>query len=161
MLEIERSWSRWRDEYSRSEDDLDFKNILLEEDYLEVESLERFRSSELSEGFVEEEIKAMFTKVGVNLKPEVIQWLEDNVKDRDTSRFGDEESSKGWCVGNAEYRNRESYNGMSIWFHRKKDLLAFVREWSEFKVPTTAFNYDKMTHREIYGGRLRKVNIND
>jgi len=79
--------------------------------------------------------KEAFTRRVPNLKPHVLKWLEDNVKDRP-----DKDSPKGWCVGNSEYRSTNPIQ-LSIFFHRRKDALAFVKQFSKWKKPTFYCNY--------------------
>lgn len=80
------------------------------------------------------------------IKPSVIQWLNNNVADRTTQWKG--ESSKGWCIGNTEYRMK-SEAGITIFFHRKKDLMSFVKEFSKWGKPTKYLNYFKDEYKEL------------
>lgn len=64
------------------------------------------------------------------LKPHVIEWLETHVADRK-----DDECNKGWCIGSTEYRKSDSCSNFSIFFHRRKDAMAFIRRFSKYKKP--------------------------
>lgn len=78
-----------------------------------------------------------------NLKPHVLQWLEDNVKDRK-----DHECTKGWDIGSAEYRGTESPS-LAIFFHRKNDAMAFIREFSVHKKPVHYCQYFSDVRKEL------------
>lgn len=70
-----------------------------------------------------------------NLKPNILQWLHDNIKDRK-----DDECHKGWAVGSTDYRALNPYQ-FNIFFHRKKDAMAFIKKFSTYKKPTHITNY--------------------
>lgn len=67
------------------------------------------------------------------LKSEVLDWLEENVKDF--------KGGKGWCVGSDTYQSRGDCSSLSVFFQRKYDALAFIRRWSEHKKPIDYFQY--------------------
>lgn len=94
-----------------------------------------------------------FTRRVPNLKPHVLQWLTDNVKDRP-----DKDSPKGWCVGNVEYRNINKLS-LSIFFHRKNDALAFVKQFSKWKKPTFYCNYFKDVRKSLNLDTLKYQSI--
>jgi hypothetical protein len=77
------------------------------------------------------------TKTRYKLKPEVLNWLNENIKDRK-----DEDHIKGWCIGTDNYLSRSPLE-VSIFFHRKADALKFIGTWSIHKKPTTYFDYFK------------------
>lgn len=89
------------------------------------------RSFELTE----EQERLLCTKDAYRLKPEVLKWLNENIKERK-----DPDYPQGWCVGDEAYLARDIMN-TNIFFHRKADALAFIKHWSRFKKPTTYFNY--------------------
>jgi hypothetical protein len=80
------------------------------------------------------------------LKPEVLQWLHDNVPDK--KGHVDKENPKGWCVGSEGYMARDSLK-VSIFFYRRSDALNFIRTWSKYKKPVSYFNYFKDTRQEL------------
>jgi len=69
------------------------------------------------------------------LKPEVIEWLNENIKPA-------KDGSPGWAIGNDEYRTVQSYN-LTIWFIRHPDAQKFIKEWSSFGKATSYFDYFK------------------
>ncbi|MDB4311806.1 hypothetical protein N9937_00085 [bacterium] len=73
--------------------------------------------------------KSYYMRGVLNLKPEVLDWLEENVEDRTG-----EECNKGWCVGSTEYRSSPS-TSLSVFFHRKKDAMKFIKTFSKWKKP--------------------------
>jgi len=87
------------------------------------------------------------------LRPEVIQWLNDNVKDRES-----DEQKQGWCVGTDEY-NSNNVISFAIFFERPSDALKFVKRWSSHKKPVHYLNYFQDIRRELdfATGRLKRV----
>ena len=61
------------------------------------------------------------------LKPEVMDWLSDNIEDIN--------GKKGWCVGSDEYIATDSRSGLSIFMQRRKDAMLFIKTWSKYKRP--------------------------
>lgn len=78
------------------------------------------------------------------LKPEVIEWLKDNVADN----LKDKDQPKGWCIGSDAYQMRDGHS-VNIWFYRRKDALNFIRTFSVHKKPTTYFDYFKEIRKEL------------
>ena len=93
------------------------------------------------------------------LKPEVMQWLNDNIKD-----VGPEESDynkhskKGWAVGSDEY-NSNSGISFSLFFQRRNDAMKFIKHWSSHKNPVSYLNYFKDIRRELdpTTGKMKRV----
>lgn len=84
------------------------------------------------------------------LKPEVIQWLKDNIKDRKLKKWeiksGDQ--PQAWAVGTDDY-NFKSDIDFRIFFERVTDAMKFVKRWSKIKQPKQYFNYFKNIRREL------------
>jgi len=78
---------------------------------------------------------SMEPKTVINFKPEVLQWLDNNVKDR-----VDPECIKGWCVGSIAYRASTNFS-MAVFFHRRNDALAFVKKFSKWGKPVHYCQY--------------------
>lgn len=91
----------------------------------------------------EEELLSRSHKKTTTLKKEVVEWLNSNVKDRIR-----EDINKGWCIGSDKY-NLNANISISIFFHRRRDALKFIKEWSEYKKPTTYFDYFKDIRKEL------------
>lgn len=70
-----------------------------------------------------------------DLNPSALSWLEENVQDRKN-----EDNNKGWCIGNEKYRSRGALS-LSIFFHRRRDAMKFIKTWSVHKKPVRYFNY--------------------
>jgi len=66
-------------------------------------------------------------------KPEVLQWLEDNVADF--------QGEKGWCVGSDDYDVTGSSSGLSVFMQRRKDAMLFIKTWSKYKKPINYCQY--------------------
>ena len=67
------------------------------------------------------------------IKPEVFDWLVDNIKDI-------KPGFKGWCCGNDDYNSRGESGSYSLFFCRRKDAINFIKTWSIYKKPTETFN---------------------
>lgn len=128
------SFNAYQDEYKN-----DWNNLIDPDadSYFDSEWFDAFIVKFHPEKADDEDIKLNFTKRVPNLKPHVLKWLEDNVKDRP-----DKDSPKGWCIGDSSYRHTNVLQ-MTVFFHRRADALAFVKEFSKWKKPTTYYNYFK------------------
>lgn len=87
-----------------------------------------------------EVITKLCTKRSRRLNDDVINWLHKNIKDQ-------LDGTKGWCVGNDEYNSRDL--DFSIWFYRRKDALAFIRQWSVYKKPTGSYNQNSYIEKKL------------
>lgn len=74
-----------------------------------------------------------YPKSVINLKPEILNWLQTNVPDLSKDTFGNN-TLKAWCIGSAEYRSLNS-SGYCIFFQRRRDAMAFIKTWSKYKKP--------------------------
>lgn len=110
------------------------KFIYCDKDYAKI-YMERM--AERGIDFTQAEAEDMFTthRKIPTLKPEVFEWLEQNVKDRNG-----EGCVKGWCIGSEEYR-RTNTSDMCIFFHRRSDAMAFIRVFSVYKKPVHYCQY--------------------
>jgi hypothetical protein len=127
------------DDYSGPEEE-DYLNMLYEEETeIEREILGRIMT---------------VTKYVINLRPEVMKWLEENVEDMKGNDYKDGDR-KGWCVGNHDYRSHDS-RSLTIFFRRRRDAMKFIKTWSSHKKPTTYLNYFKSDYRELVDGKLVK-----
>lgn len=90
--------------------------------------------------------KAGFTKHGTKrLKPEVIQWLKDNIKD------------KSWAVGTDNYNSQDGLS-FPVFFQSSRDALKFIKRWSSYKNVVHYLNYFKDIRRQLNlkTGKLQK-----
>lgn len=110
----------------------DYDNIIdpKAEVYVDQEELYRFV------GFTDEQANKFCTRDVANLKPEVISWLELNVKDRPE----DNGITKGWVVYSKKHRAADSIK-FSIFFHRKSDAMLFIRKFSKWEKPVSYIQY--------------------
>jgi hypothetical protein len=77
--------------------------------------------------------RKMFESLVTNrLKPEVLNWLKENIRDNG--------KEKGFAIGSDEYNSHGSMD-FSIWFYRRSDAMKFIKQWSACKKPTTYFDY--------------------
>ena len=77
------------------------------------------------------------------LKPEIIQWLSKNVKDRKCAGY-----KQGWCIGTDMYNSKDCLSFL-IFFERQRDAMKFIRRWSSFKNPVHYLNYFKNIKKEL------------
>ncbi len=130
------------DSYGDDTDDWD--NVVDEEAEEHVdESLVRLANEKEDDKLSDELILAMATIKVPSLKPHVIDWLNENVKDRD-----DPECPKGWAIGNTEYRATNAFD-MTIFFHRHRDALAFIKQFSKWGKPEFYHNYFKDIRKRL------------
>lgn len=99
----------------------------------------------------EDDIKEMSVKEINVLKPEVMEWLEDNVKDF--------QGDKGWCVGSDEYVANDSSISYSVFFQRRKDAMKFIKTWSKWKKPIHYCQYftDVRKKLDLETGKYKEV----
>lgn len=69
------------------------------------------------------------------LKPEVIRWLNDNIKEYDC-----DEHKQGWAVGSDKYNSNDCL-GFAVFFQRATDARKFIKHWSSHKNPVDYLNY--------------------
>ena len=79
-----------------------------------------------------DKLKQTYYNSAYNLKPEVIQWLVDNIEDT--------KNGKGWCIGNEDYRINDG-GSFPIFFQRKSDVFKFVKRWSKCGRLEVDYNY--------------------
>jgi hypothetical protein len=110
-----------------------------------------------------ERAKNWMTKESITLKPEVIQWLNKNIKDK-TIKNKDTQTPladlKGWAIGNDKYNSNQSHE-IKVFFARQVDALKFIRKFSIFKLPTFYFDYFRDDRREMESKEIIKIiNLN-
>lgn len=76
------------------------------------------------------------------LKPHVIDWLKKNVKNRK-----DPDYKKGYSYGNDDAN--EEQESFKIYFHRKKEALSFIENFSKHKKPLNYYNYFKNENKKL------------
>lgn len=93
----------------------------------------------------------------LRLRPDVVKWLNRNVKDRKVPSYV-EGGPKGWAVGTDTY-NSHSGISFSIFFERQRDGMAFIKRWSVYKNPVSYLQYFKDIRKELdpTTGRLKRV----
>ena len=117
------------------------KDFFDEKNYQDSLDFKRKLAKEFNKDFDESAFsKELFIKEGKYLKQEVIEWLNENVKDKkDSNENTPLEERKGWAIGNVGFRHKE--DGVTIFFERQLDALKFIRKFSIFKEPTQYFDY--------------------
>lgn len=137
--------------FNTKEDDDDLNTILLSKEdseyYVDMEEHESFMARMKAAGYELGDTFLPHKKYAPTLKNNVIDWLNNNIKDRNLP-IGDTESTKGWCIGNVAYRSNENM-GISLFFHRHKDAMEFVKTFSRYKKPTSYINYFKDIRKKL------------
>ena len=121
----------------------DWVSLISQKPHFDKEEYKRFREHPDLQHIKEETHRSMCQKRTVFLKPHIMDWLNENIKDRP-----DKDSSQGWAVGTDQY-NCTNPLSFSLWFHRKSDALAFIKKWSIHKKPVTYFDYFKEIRKEL------------
>lgn len=90
-----------------------------------------------------------FFNLSYTLKQNVLEWLNENVKDvlNLENQKLDINESKAWAIGNNEYISRNDH--FTIFFKRELDALKFIREFSIFKEPIFYFDYFSEDRRNM------------
>lgn len=82
------------------------------------------------------------------LKPEVMDWLADNIADIN--------GEKGWCVGSNDYLVGDG-SGFSVFMQRRKDAMLFIKTWSKYKKPIHYCQYFTDVRKRLDLETLRYV----
>lgn len=115
----------------------DYNELMVEKKFYDEEeanSLSEYMKSvwiEHNKEYTQEDLEEYKQRVGNKtikvLKPEVMDWLTENIPDT--------KEGKGWCVGNDYYVATDSRSSYSVFFQRRKDAMAFIKRWSKWKKP--------------------------
>jgi len=113
----------------------DWNNLFTKERYFSQEEYEKIKKIyNGKEYYTDDFYRSMSTKDINVLKPEVYQWLLDNVPDS-------EDNEKMWCIGSRDYLFQDSYSSFSFFFQRRKDAMKFIKTWSIHKKPVYYTQY--------------------
>ena len=139
----------------RGEPHIDWTNTIEKKDFFSQEKYDLIKEiwEEKSKPIDEESIRRLSTDYTYIIKPEMIKWLENNIKDRKG-----EDSDKGWTIGTDQY-NSNAHSGFDIFFHRQKDALAFIKEFSIYKKPTDFFNYFRDIRKKLDFNTMKLVTV--
>ncbi len=113
----------------------DWNNLFTKEKHFSQEVYEENKKIFVGkEYYTEDFYRSMSTKDINVLKPEVYQWLLDNVPDS-------VHNEKMWCIGSKDYIFRDSCSSFSFFFQRRKDAMKFIKTWSIHKKPVYYTQY--------------------
>lgn len=155
MVSIEENISYQHNRGDNEDGKSDWNSLVYEQDNVwcqeEYDAWVETAKEHPNDGYTEDFLKRVSTKSGVpTLKPDVVDWLNENVKDCASNK----EQPQGWAMGNDSYRSKGCMD-ITIWFYRRRDAMKFIKEWSIHKKPTTYLNYFEDDYRELYEGKLR------
>lgn len=108
----------------------DFDNITCKKIFTSELLYKEFKDM-YKDTLTEDQLLSMATVEIIDLKDNVKQWLNNNVKPHKTKH--------AWCYGSDEYRTLYK-QGINIFFNRKCDALAFIKAWSVYKKPVKYYN---------------------
>lgn len=114
----------------------DWNNLIDEggDSYIDGEETAFMRRYLEKEGVPSDSISPISKRTN-NLKPDVLEWLHNNVLDRK-----DEDCVKGWAIGSVRYRSN-SCSCFTIFFHRKSGAMRFIKTFSVYKKPINYCQY--------------------
>lgn len=113
----------------------DWNNLFTKEKHFSQEDYEEIKKICIGKEYCTEDFYlSMSTKYTNALKPEVYQWLLDNVPDS-------VDNEKMWCIGSKDYIFRDSCSSFSFFFQRRKDAMEFIKTWSKYKKPVYYTQY--------------------
>ena len=92
---------------------------------------------------------------GKTLKPEVIKWLEENIKDC-KDRRNPKAMVKGWCIGSQKYIDRNTLD-FNIFMQRRTDAMKFAKRWSKNGTFDSYFNYFTQVRKKYCPVKKRLV----
>lgn len=105
-----------------------------------------------------EEIRLNSFKKIPMIKPEIIEWLNLNIKDvKNINKKTLLSEKKSWAIYSKEILLEEPKHKFSIFFSRQIDALRFIKEFSIFEKPTTYFDYFSDIHTEINTETIIKI----
>ena len=85
------------------------------------------------------------------LKPEVIEWLNENVAPSTDAARADQ--PQGWACGNDVYCSHATHD-IAIWFLRRADAMKFIKTFSQHKKPLMTYNQDTYKKCILTNGKL-------
>ncbi|AUG88420.1 hypothetical protein PQC39_gp056 [Vibrio phage Vp_R1] len=85
--------------------------------------------------------KEVFMREHPYPKQEVLDWLTENVPDRN--------GKKGWCIGSDEYIAGDSCAGFTFFFQIRADAMKFIKAWSKWKKPVIYTQYFTDVRRKL------------
>ena len=145
------------DKYRTKIKDPDFEKLTIKKEFENKEETKRLQKF-FDENYPEKEKKVeTIYKTTVTLKPEVIEWLNQNIKDiKGTTVDTPLNERKGWAIGNDEYNSNQHWE-INIFFARQLDALKFIRQFSIFKDPTLYFDYFREDRRELAPEKIFEI----
>jgi hypothetical protein len=94
--------------------------------------------------------KLSFRNTTLRVRPDVINWLNANVKDIKLHKWEKDngQSSKGWAVGTDKYNSQNTIS-FAFFFQRRRDGMAFIKHWSVHKKPVSYLQYFTDVRKEL------------
>lgn len=122
----------------------DKESFFSQEDYELAKKLDETHNNGEGEDNTASEnlLRMIATKNIIIPKPEVYQWLQDNVKKSD-------DGNEMWCIGSKETLFLGTQLRFSFFFRRTDDAMAFIRAWSKYKKPISYYHYFSGIKKEL------------
>lgn len=121
-------------------DNSDWERTTIEKKVFDKDTYEVFQDL-----YEENPNKRLPMKKIYTLKPEVIDWLNENIEDVEEKG---ETLNKGWAIFD-ETATPAFKKDVQVFFRKKSDALKFIRRWSEYKKPTFDWDYFKDTRKKL------------
>ena len=132
--------------------DMDWYNNIIEKEFFNKQRFEFIKELRKNQGKNEIDKVSEYNDVTYILKPEIIKWLNENIKNGK-----DKDKTKGWNIGSDLYNSKNSCS-FNIFFYRYIDAMKFVKEFSVYKKPLNYLNYfDDI--RKQYNIKSKKLEV--
>ena len=119
----------------------DFANITTKATGFDKDTYDAMSDRWKERGLSEDMMRELSQRTYNTLKPEVIEWLNDNVPD-------DKDGNKMWCIGSEEYLIGDSC-GINIFFQQRRHAMAFIKRWSKWGKPVHYCQYFTDVRKEL------------
>lgn len=113
----------------------DWDNVLDQEKYFSQKRYEEVKETFTGKDYYTDDFHMSMAIKTINVpKPEVIQWLYDNVG-------FDKDGEPLFAYGSKYYSSENAACSYSFFFQRRKDAMKFIKTWSKYKKPVHYTQY--------------------
>lgn len=113
----------------------DWNNVLAQEKHFSQKQYEKAKEIFAGEDYHTDYFHRGYATRTVNVpKPEVVQWLNENVEP-------DSQGEPMFAYGSKDYSSEDSSCSYSFFFQRRKDAMKFIKTWSIHKKPVYYTQY--------------------
>ncbi|QZI86173.1 hypothetical protein PODOV061v2_0029 [Vibrio phage 172P1] len=112
----------------------DWSRLTMEKAAFSQEDYDNWKTVFEGQDVTEEKLRRFATKSIRVFRPEILNWLNDNVPD-------DASGKKMWCVGSDTYNLAGSACSLNVFFQRRRDAMLFIKTCSKWKRPVNYTQY--------------------